>query len=132
MYGFHPSMKSSRKKIPPKSVRAGVEYDSSADNTTTDPVMKQTTRTVNSTVPETITPDPGIKLQICSCGWAKVTSSAGLIIGKGSGTGTSHQPLLVQQKEENRCLQDINIPVPVEEVDSNAAETMKPANHTFQ
>lgn len=72
-----------RKKIPLESMRVGVEYDSSADNTVVDFGMEQTTRRIVSTRPESTTSTLGSKLQYCSCDWAEVTSAVGLRIHQG-------------------------------------------------
>lgn len=133
VYGLNPSMapKSTRKKIPPESARAGVEDDSPVDHTVIDPSMNQTMRTRASTTPE-ITSQLGPKFQKYNCGWAKITSLAGLRIHQSrkkclkaveQGTHIDHyflrsksnQSSEVQQQDNPQSLQSINTPVTEEE-----------------
>ena len=141
----HPPMatKNYKEKIPLESARAGAEDDSSVDNTVIDPGTKQTTAKMIGTIPETATSTPGIKLQRCSCGWAKVTSYAGLRIHQGRkkclkevGQGPRIDPYFlrskssqsseIQQQDKNQCLQDINPPDPEEE-EPSTAEPLEPS-----
>ena len=145
LYGFHPPMatKTSQKKIPLESARAGAEDDSSVDNTVTDPGTEQTTRKMISTSLDSRA-GAKIKLQTCSCGWTKVTTSAGLKIHQGRkkclkevGRVTridhyflrskSSQSSEVQQRDENQSLPDITNPIPEEDVELYEAETNQPS-----
>lgn len=52
--------------------KAGVQDGSMTDDTTTDPGMDMTTS--KNTAHEMITTAKGLSLQVCFCGWVKVTS----------------------------------------------------------
>lgn len=142
----HPTFatKSRKKKIPPESARAGAEDDSMADNTVTNPGTNSTTSMMISTIPENPTPAPGKTLQSCICGWAKVTSSAGLKIHQGKKKclkeveqgpridqyflrSRSSQSSEVQRQDENHSPQNISPPVPEEEEESSTAEHPEPS-----
>ena len=123
--------KNYKEKIPLESARAGAEDDSSADNPVIDIGTEQTTSLMIS-IPETATATAGHKLQSCTCGWEKVTSTRGLKIHQGKKgclkkgqqgsridsyflRSRSSQSTEVQQRGQNHSLQDINIPVPEED-----------------
>lgn len=137
--GLHTNIasKNRRKMIPPESARVWAEDDSSADYTETDPGMNKTTRIRTSITPE-VKAQPGPKLQRCNCGWAKVTSLAGLRIHQGRkkclkamerGPRIDHyflrskpnQSSEVQQQDNTHSLQNINTPITEEESNTQAS-----------
>lgn len=71
--------KSQQRKIPLEPERAGVQDGSLTDNMVTDPGM-ETTMNKDSMEHEITATAAGHKLQVCSCGWEKVTSERGLKI----------------------------------------------------
>ncbi len=73
--------KYSKRKIPLESARAGAEDDSPIDNPVIDPGMNTTTNQIigMAHIASTVRQE----LQICSCGWSKVTSIRGLKIHQG-------------------------------------------------
>lgn len=76
----HPprATKSQQRKIPLEPVRAGAQDGSTIDNTATDPGTDTTTS--KNTAHEATTTAAGHSLQVCSCGWEKITSAKGLKI----------------------------------------------------
>ena len=71
----------SKRKTPLESARAGAEDDSSADYTVTNPGLAMTTAE-NIGTPSAVSA-AGQELQVCVCGWSKVTSRKGLKIHQG-------------------------------------------------
>ena len=83
-------------KIPLESARAGAEDDSQADYTVTDygtdmtmswirtkTIENSTMSRMNASIEDSGGAIEGKKLQICSCGWQKVTTVKGLRIHQG-------------------------------------------------
>lgn len=133
-----------RKTIPSESARVGVEEDSLAENTVSDPGLEMTTR--HSTVQEITTSSTtaalavkGHKLQNCICGWSKVTSYLGLRIHQGKKgclreeqqrpridyflRKVSNQSNEAQQQDANHSLQCISTSV-AQEVTSNTEKAV--------
>ncbi len=113
-------------RIPLESARAGVEDDSLTDYTATNPRTDKTTR--KEITAQTATSNTEKALQICPCGWKKITSVKGLKIHQGKkrclvegelGTRIDHyflrsnssQSSEVQRLESNQSSQDISPPV---------------------
>lgn len=74
----HPlnATKSQQRNIPLDPVRAGTPDGSLTDNTVTNPGMETITNKESTPNEITLTAS-GHKLQVCSCGWEKITSEMG-------------------------------------------------------
>lgn len=79
----HPpnATESLQRNIPLEPARAGAQDGSTIDNTATDPGTDTTTS--KNTTHETTTAAAGHSLQVCPCGWEKITSARGLKIHQG-------------------------------------------------
>lgn len=113
-------------RIPLESARAGVEDDSVTDYTATDLGTDKTKR--KEIAAQTTNNEADKSLQICSCGWKKITSIKGLKIHQGRKRcliegelgpridhyflrSNSSQSSEVQRLESNQSSQDISPPV---------------------
>ena len=128
----HPlsATKSQQRKIPLEPARAGAEDGSTIDHTATDPGTETTTSKKN-TAHETTTAATGHTLQVCICGWEKLTTARGLKIHQGRKrclqkqgpridqyflrSNRSNQSIEAQRRDTNQSLQSISTPVTEEE-----------------
>ncbi|KAK9524410.1 hypothetical protein VZT92_016806 [Zoarces viviparus] len=119
---------SKQRNIPLESARAEAQDGSHTDNTVTD-LGTETTTHKESTTHETTTTAAGHKLQVCICGWEKVTSAFGLKIHQGRKkclreqrqgpridqyflrSNQSNQSNEAQRRETNQSSQSISTPV---------------------
>lgn len=115
------------RNIPLEPARAGAQDGSTIDNTATDSGT-DTTMSKN-TAHETTTAAAGHSLQVCTCGWEKITSARGLKIHQGKrgclgkqrqGTridqyflrrNQSNQSIEAQRRDKNQSSQCISTPV---------------------
>lgn len=82
---IHPTMatKTSKRRIPPESARAGVQDDSLADHLVTDHGTETTMNPMIGMAVDGAIVQEGHSLQSCICGWKKITSEKGLRIHHG-------------------------------------------------
>ena len=129
----HPPIatKSKQRKTPLEPARAGAQDGSTADNMVIDLGM-ETTTDKESTAHGTSTTAIGHKLQVCICGWNKVTSAMGLKIHQGRKRclreqrqgpridryflrgNESNQSSEAQRRDANQSSQSISTPAPEE------------------
>lgn len=121
----------------------GVEDNSLTDHMAIDLGMEKTKKKASTVQKSNTAKESDKKLQVCFCGWKKITSAKGLKIHQGKKMclmereqgprinqyllrSQSSQSSEVQQLEPNQSSQDISPPVPVsEEVNSSTEEVAK-------
>ena len=119
------------RNIPLEPARAGAQDGSTTDHTATDPGTETTTS--RNTAHETTITAAGHTLQVCSCGWERVTSARGLRIHQGRKrclgeqrqgpridqyflrSSQSNQSNEAQRRDANQSSQSISTPVTEED-----------------
>lgn len=140
----HPpnATESEQKNIPLEPARAGAQDGSMTDSMVTDPGTDMTTS--KSTAHETTTVAIGHSLQMCTCGWKKITSYRGLRTHQGKRgclreqrqgpridqyflqSNQSNQSIEAQQLDKNQSLQSISTPVTEEGNTSTGMQVEEP------
>ena len=142
-WGHPPSAtESSQRKIPLEPARAGAQDGSTIDNMATDLGTNATMS--KNTEHEAIMSAAGHSLQVCICGWAKVTSTKGLKIHQGKRqclgkqrqgpridqyflrSNRSNQSIEAQRLVKNQSSQSISTPVTEEGSTSTKMQVEEP------
>lgn len=140
----HPlnATESEQRNIPPEPARAGAQDGSMTDSMVTDSGTDMTTS--KNTAHETTTAAAGHSLQVCTCGWAKITSFRGLRTHQGKRgclreqrqgpridqyflrSNQSNQSIEAQRREKNQSSQSISTSVPEEDNTSTEMPVEEP------